>query len=68
MIIGSVRTTSVIIKGNTMDIFQTIEKPWREPIDYITLVFWTAIFLIAVMAMWDGMRILGSYVVSSVTE
>lgn len=51
-----------------MDILQTIEKPWREPVDYITLAFYTAIFLIVVMAMWDAMRILGSYVVNAVTE
>ena len=45
-----------------MDIINTIEKPWREPIEYLKLVFWFIIFVIIAYAMWDTMRVLGSYV------
>jgi len=48
-----------------MDILNTIEKPWREPIDYLSLIFWFIIFLIIAYAMWDAMKILGSYVVEA---
>lgn len=51
-----------------MDPIETITKPWREPMDYLTLVFWFVIFVIAAYALWDGMKILGSWVASAATE
>lgn len=51
-----------------MNILDTIEKPWREPIDYLTLVFWVVIFAIVAFAMVDTLRILAQWVASSVSE
>lgn len=45
--------------------FETITHPWREPKDYLSLVFWFIIFLIVAGAMYDGMRILGSWIKAS---
>jgi hypothetical protein len=45
-----------------MDVIDTITHPWREPIDYFTLVFWIIIFAIAAFAVADMLRILASWV------
>lgn len=51
-----------------MDFVSTIEKPWREPLNYLSLVFWFVIFVIVAYAMWDTMRVLGTYVVDAATS
>lgn len=48
-----------------MDIIETIEKPWRNPVDYLQLVFWFIIFMIVAFAMYDTMRVLASWVASA---
>lgn len=45
-----------------MDIIETITHPWREPIDYIQLVFAVVIFLIVAFAIMDMLRILASFI------
>ena len=49
-----------------MDILQTITKPWRDPVDYLTLVFWAVIFMIVAVVLYDAMRVLGSFLKSAV--
>lgn len=48
-----------------MDILDTIQRPWRDPVDYLNLVFWVVIFAIVAFIMFDAMRILGSWVKSA---
>lgn len=48
-----------------MGFLDTIEKPWKHPVDYVSLVFFFVIFVIVAFAMFDGMRILGGWVRSS---
>ena len=43
-------------------ITDTIEKPWRNPVDYLTLVFWVVLFVVVAFAMFDGLRALTMYV------
>lgn len=50
-----------------MDIYTTITKPWREPVDYLTLVFWVLIFVIVAFAMFDTMRVLATWVKNTAT-
>lgn len=45
-----------------MDAIETITHPWREPIDYLTLVFWIAIFAIVAFVMFDSLRIVASWI------
>lgn len=49
-----------------MDILQTITKPWRDPVDYLTLVFWAVIFMIVAFVMYDALRILGAFLKSAI--
>lgn len=51
-----------------MNVLETIEKPWREPMDYLTLVFWVVIFAVIAFAMADTLRILSQWIASAVTE
>lgn len=46
----------------------TIEKPWKHPIDYITLVFWFVLFVIVAFAMADGLRVLTLWITSAAKE
>jgi hypothetical protein len=46
-----------------MDVIETITKPWRDPIDYVTLAFWVAFFLVVAFALLDATRILTTWVV-----
>lgn len=50
-----------------MDIYTTITKPWREPMDYLDLAFWVVIFVIVAFAMYDSMRVLGAWVKNAAT-
>lgn len=45
-----------------MDVVQTITRPWREPLDYLTLVFAVVVFAIIAFAMFDSMRVLSAFV------
>lgn len=49
-----------------MDIIETIEKPWRNPVDYAMLAFWVMIFVIVAFAMYDTLRILTMWIKSAV--
>lgn len=49
-----------------MDVIETITHPWREPVDYISLVLAVVVFLIIAFALMDMMRILASFVKQSV--
>ena len=49
-----------------MDILETIEHPWHNPVDYMKLVFWFVIFLIVAFAMYDTMRVLAMWIASAV--
>lgn len=51
-----------------MEVIETITHPWREPIDYVTLVFWVVIFCIVAFIVADMLRILASFIKSAVTE
>lgn len=44
-----------------MDVIDTITRPWREPINYLDLVFWVVIFAIVAFVMFDMLRILASW-------
>ena len=48
-----------------MDVIETITHPWREPIDYVTLVFAIVVFLIVAFAVMDMLRILASFIKQS---
>ena len=48
-----------------MDVVNTITHPWREPVDYIKLVFAVVIFLIVAFAVMDMLRILASFIKQS---
>ncbi len=50
------------------DPFATIQRPWKEPIEYTQLVFWFVIFIIAAFAMFDGMRIAINWVTATTKE
>lgn len=45
-----------------MDVIETITHPWREPVDYFSLVFAVVIFLIVAFAVMDMLRILASFI------
>ena len=49
-----------------MDIIETIEKPWRNPVDYLMLAFWIVIFAVVAFAMYDTLRILSMWIKSAV--
>lgn len=51
-----------------MDVLETITHPWREPIDYVTLVFWIVIFMIVAFIVADMLRVIASFLKSAVTE
>lgn len=51
-----------------MDFLETIEKPWRDPVDYAKLAFWVIIFGIVCFAMYDMLRILTMWIKSTATE
>ncbi len=44
-----------------MEIMETITRPWREPIQYLDLIFWVVIFAIVAFVMFDTLRILASW-------
>lgn len=48
-----------------MNIIETVTKPWRDPVDYLTLVFWVVIFAIVAFALFDSLRVLSSWVKAS---
>jgi hypothetical protein len=68
MIWGGLITRPMLLRIKAMDFVSTIEKPWREPLNYLSLVFWFVIFVIVAYAMWDTMRVLGTYVVDAATS
>jgi large-conductance mechanosensitive channel len=45
-----------------VDVVTTITRPWREPIDYMTLVAAVVIFCIIAFAVFDSMRVLAAFV------
>jgi len=45
-----------------MDVLQTITHPWREPVDYISLVLAVVVFAIIAFAVMDMLRILASFI------
>lgn len=47
-----------------MNAIETITHPWREPIEYTTLVFWIVIFAIFAFIMFDSLRIVASWIKS----
>lgn len=57
---------SLVFKRWFMDIIETIEKPWKNPMDYAKLAFWIIIFAIVCFAMFDTMRILSMWIKNSV--
>ena len=40
-----------------MDVVDTTTHPWREPIDYLTLVFWVIIFVVIAGVVLDILRL-----------
>lgn len=50
-----------------MDVLATITHPWREPIDYVTLVFWFVIFVIVAFILYDGLRVVTAFVKETVS-
>lgn len=48
-----------------MDVVDTITHPWREPVDYLTLVFWIVVFAIVAFAVFDMLRILAAWMKSA---
>jgi hypothetical protein len=40
-----------------MDVVQTITRPWRDPADYFTLVFWIVIFAVVSFIIFDMLNI-----------
>lgn len=44
-----------------MEVMETITHPWRNPIDYLELVFWIVIFAVIAFAMFDMLRILAAW-------
>jgi hypothetical protein len=48
-----------------MDFMGTIEKPWQHPISYLELVLWFIVFIIVAFAVFDGLRILASWMKSA---
>lgn len=49
-------------------VLETITRPWKSPVDYLQLVFFTVLYLVVVMAMYDSLKILASWVAQSVTD
>ena len=49
-----------------MDVVQTITRPWREPVEYLDLVFWVVIFAIVAFVFYDMLRILASWMRNAV--
>lgn len=47
-----------------MDVVNTITHPWREPIDYFTLIFAVIVFAIIAFAVMDMLRILTVFIKS----
>lgn len=45
-----------------MGFMETIERPWKHPIDYLALVLWVVLFLIMIAIMTDGLRALGDFI------
>ena len=45
-----------------MSFLETIERPWRHPVEYAELIFWFVIFIIVAFAMADSLRVLGQWV------
>lgn len=50
-----------------MDVVNTITHPWRNPVDYLELVFWIVIFAVIAFAMYDMLRILASFIKQTVS-
>lgn len=48
-----------------MGFMDTIEKPWRHPVEYLTLAFWLVLFVIVAFAMADTLRVLAQWVEQS---
>jgi hypothetical protein len=51
-----------------MDFLNTIEKPWRHPMDYLSLVFWLVLFAIVAFAMADSLRVLATWIGQTAKE
>lgn len=49
-----------------MSMVDTITHPWKNPVDYAKLAFWVVIFAIVAFALYDGMRVIASYVKGAV--
>jgi hypothetical protein len=45
-----------------MDFLNTIERPWRHPMDYLALVFWLVLFAIVAFAMMDTLRVVTTWI------
>ena len=50
-----------------MDFLDTIKKPWNQPLSYIELAFWFAVFLIVAFAILDSLRVVTSFVAETAT-
>lgn len=59
---------SLKMETSNMDILETIRRPWKHPMEYMDMLFWFVIFIIAAYAMFDGMRIATSFIRSTAKE